>query len=239
MTKAESAEVDSMWEEINKSLKTLGQKVWCYLLNSVKTRQVGAIEAADRLLGNKLYSFSRQFRFVDLSKLKELKRTLKLYKEIQELAEKDPRSSDLFVIHWVSDVYPNRPDHMKIISLYELLAWNECEKQGKDEVMKMKNGSFYLRKRTQRPYIIKHKKVNPMKSDTKKEDYYSILLKLFKPWRKESDIIIKGLNSFQTYCIESENYPAIVTIMKNWLQNRKWTQNMKKSVKKSQRDSSK
>ena len=56
MTKAESSDVDNMWEEINKSLKSLGQKAWSYLLNSVKTRQVGAIEAADRLLGTKLTS---------------------------------------------------------------------------------------------------------------------------------------------------------------------------------------
>ena len=118
MTKAESSDVDNMWEEINKSLKSLGQKAWFYLLNSVKTRQVGAIEAADRLLGTKLYSCSRQFRFVDLSKLTELKRTLKTYKEIEELAEKDPESSDLFVTHWVSNVYTNRPDSLENINLY-------------------------------------------------------------------------------------------------------------------------
>ena len=89
----------------------------------MKTRQVSAIEAADRLLGTKLYSCSRQFRLVNLSKLTELKRTLKTYKEIEELAEKDPESSDLFVAHWASDVYTNRPDSLENINLYELLSW--------------------------------------------------------------------------------------------------------------------
>ena len=76
--------------------------------------------------------------------------------------------------------------------------------------MRLKNGSFYLRKRIHRPYIMKHKKFNPLESDEKNELYYTMLLKLFKPWRKESDIIVSGLTSFETYCIEVEKYPEMV-----------------------------
>ena len=37
-----------------------------------------------------------------------------------------------------------------------------------------------------------------------------MLLKLFKPWRKEEDICFDGKSKHETYCIESDNYPTMV-----------------------------
>ena len=54
--------------------------------------------------------------------MRELKRTLKTFKELEVIASKDLQSSDLYFAHWVADVYPNRPKHMENMSLYELLA---------------------------------------------------------------------------------------------------------------------
>jgi hypothetical protein len=59
MTKGAKAEFDEMWEEVNNVYKGLGPRAKSFLLNSVKTRQIGAVEVADRFLGTKLYSFSR------------------------------------------------------------------------------------------------------------------------------------------------------------------------------------
>ena len=95
MTKGEKSEIDEMWEEVNNVYKSLGPRSMSFLLNSVKTRQAGAVEAADRLLDTKLYSFSRQFRFVDLSSVTELKMTLKTIKEFEVIASKDSQSLDL------------------------------------------------------------------------------------------------------------------------------------------------
>ncbi|XP_065579577.1 uncharacterized protein LOC136039617 [Artemia franciscana] len=99
---------------------------------------------------------------------------------------------------------------MEHMSLYELLSWHERERRGNDEKMLLQTGSFFLRRRTQKPYIIQHKKANPLESDEKKEQYYGMLLKLFKPWRNERDILVHDFNNFETYCIESEKYPAMV-----------------------------
>ena len=165
MTKAESAEVDAMWEEVNNAFTSLGQKAMSFLLKTVNNRQVGAVEAADRLLGTKLYSISRQFRFVDLSRHSELKRTLKKYQELEELAKNNPDSEDLYVAHLVADVYPNRPCDMEDMSLFELLAWYECERKGTDEKLLLRDGSFYLRRRKEKPYVIQHRRVNPVESD--------------------------------------------------------------------------
>ena len=60
MTKYERSEQDSMWKNIFTSTKSLGSNAMSFVLQSVKSRQVGANEAADRLLGHKLYSKSRQ-----------------------------------------------------------------------------------------------------------------------------------------------------------------------------------
>ena len=63
MTKHERSEQDQMWQDTFTSSKALGTNAMSFMLKSVKSRQVGANEAADRLLGHKLYSKSRQMRF--------------------------------------------------------------------------------------------------------------------------------------------------------------------------------
>jgi len=55
-----------MWEEIYSASKSLSTNAVSIALQALKSRQVGANKAADKLLGHKLYSNSRQMRFVDL-----------------------------------------------------------------------------------------------------------------------------------------------------------------------------
>jgi len=66
MTKNEKSEQDDMWRDIYPSTKSLDSNAMSFLLKSVKSRQVGANKAADRLLGHTLFSKSRQTRFADL-----------------------------------------------------------------------------------------------------------------------------------------------------------------------------
>jgi len=221
MTKAESVEIEAMWEEVNNACKSLGQRTMSYLLKSIKTRQVGAVEAADRLLGTKLYSISRQFRYIDLAKKSEVKRTLRRYEELEKLAKNDPQSSDLYIAHWVIDIYPKRPEHMENISLFQLLSWYERERNGTDDNMMLTDGSFYLRKRLFKPYIIQHRKVNPFETDEKKNAYYGDLLKLFKPWRNENELVVSGNSNYETYCVESVNYPDMVAYHEKFVVKRK------------------
>lgn len=75
MTKYERSEQDSMWKDIFTSTKSLGSNAMSFVLQSVKSRQVGANEAADRLLGRKLYSKSRQLKFADLQPADKAKQT--------------------------------------------------------------------------------------------------------------------------------------------------------------------
>jgi len=120
-----------MWRDIFTSSKSLASNTLSFMLRSVKNRQVGAVEAADRLLGHKLFSKSRQLRFADLQKPDHVKRVLKPIQELQKIVENDPQSLDLYTVHWVLDVYPNRPDKLENTSLYEVMSWYEREKTTK------------------------------------------------------------------------------------------------------------
>jgi len=128
MTKHERSEQDQMWQDIFTSSKSLGTNTMSFMLKSVKSRQVGANEAADRLLGHKLYSQSRQMRFADLQPPSQAKRVLKPAHEISQLLKHNPDTQDIFLPHWVLNVYPARPDELEDVSLHELLGWYERER---------------------------------------------------------------------------------------------------------------
>ena len=152
MTKHERSEQDDMWHDIFTSSKSLGTNAMSYLLKSVKSRQVGACEAADRLLGHKLYSASRQMRFADLQPANKAKRLLKPIEDIKQLIKCSATASEIYQPHWVLDIYPDRPDSLESCSLHEFLAWYEREKSvpGKEYQLPLKTKNFHLRRRIQK-----------------------------------------------------------------------------------------
>ena len=93
-----------MWQDIFTSSKSLGSNAMSFLLKSIKSRQVGANEAADRLLGHKLHSKSRQLRFVDLPPTDKAKRVLRPAADVKFMLDNNPDSCDIFQPHWVLDV---------------------------------------------------------------------------------------------------------------------------------------
>ena len=203
-----------MWRDIFTSAKSLGSNAMSFLLKAVKSRQAGAIEAADRLLSHKLHSKSRQMRFADLLPADKVKRVLKHATELEVLVKNNPDSEDIFLPHWVLDVYPGRPDRLEDVCLYDLLGWYEKEKRGKDQSMKIKTCKCYL-KRTRRPYtvisyIVTHQLVNPNQSEEEKEKYYYYLLKLFVPWRDESDFCEEGRTYHELFLDKCKSYPDML-----------------------------
>ena len=145
MTKHERAEQDDLWQEIFSSGKSLGTNAMAYLLKSVKSRQVGANEAADRLLGHKLYSKSRQTRYADLQSSDKAKRILKPAAELQKILDSDPESQNIFMQHWVLDIYPDRPASLDTMSLFELLGWYEKDVGGKNPNLELMSGGSLLK----------------------------------------------------------------------------------------------
>jgi len=109
-----------------------------FMLKSVKSRQVGANEAADPLLGNTLYSKSRQLRFADLEPASNVKTVLKSAAEISHLLQTNPDCEDIFMPHWVLDICHARLDDMEDISLRELLGWYERQNVKTKEAVQLK-----------------------------------------------------------------------------------------------------
>jgi len=211
VTKHERCEQDKMWEDIHSASRSLASNAMSFALKAVKSRQVGANEAADRLLGHKLYSKSRQMRFADLRANDQAKRVLKPVAEIEKLLQNDPDSQEIFYPHWVLDVYPDRPDELENMSLYEFLSQYEKERSGSQDQLKLKTLGYFLRKRTQKPYLVTHQLVNPNRSPEDEQQYYYQLLKLFKPWRAETDFISSGQTYKECFANESEQNPEMRT----------------------------
>ena len=189
--------------------KSLGSRAMSFMLKSVKSRQVGAVEAADRLLGHHLYSKSRQTRFADLQPAEQAKRVLKPASEIGLLLQNKPDSDDIFYPHWVLDVYPARPPTLDGLSVHHLLGWYEKERAGSVEAMFLPNLGYYFRRRASKPYIVTHQQVNVNQSAEDRERYYYFLLKLFKPWRTETELQIPGKNFQETFMEEVDRLPEM------------------------------
>jgi len=211
ITKHERSEQDAMWQDIFSSTKSLGTNAMSFLLKSLRSRQVGAHEAVDRLLGHKLYTKSRQMRFADLQPPDTAKRVLKSAGEINELLRNAPDCEDIFQPHWVLDVYPDRPDELENCSLHELLSWYERHRTtgSQKETLKLKHISFHLKRRTKNPYIVTHQIVNPNVSEENTQKYYYFILKLFKPWRSESELCLPGRCYKETFLTQCDNFPAM------------------------------
>jgi len=208
ITKHERSEQDRMWEDIYSASRSLGSNAMSFALKAVKSRPVGANEAADRLLGNKLYSKSRQMRFADLNPPQQAKRVLKRVTELEKIVKTNPSSQEIFFPHWVIDVYPDRPASLENMSLHDFLShYDRVPTRNDHSQLQLNTLGFHLRKRTHNTYIVTHRLINPNKSPEDEELHYYQLLKLFKPWRNEADLITSGQTYKETFSSDSNTYP--------------------------------
>jgi len=231
ITKHERSEQDKLWEEIYSASKTLGSNAMSFALKAVKSRQVGANEAADRLLGHKLFSKSRQLRFADLSPPDQTKRVLKPVADVEKLAKSNPDASDIFYPHWVLDVYPDRPDELESLSLHNFLSqYDKFSGKSKDH-LSLKTLGYFLKKRTGKPYIITHRQINPNKSVEDEHSYYYQMLKLFVPWRAEEDIVLAGKTTKETFDELSTKHPNMADYNTQMFNQRKVDETIDETIK--------
>lgn len=114
-------------------------------------------------------------------------RKLKTLKEIKTL---DKNSADIFCPSIVDTWYPNRPNDLESVNLYDFVKWYDivkiepkCTKDKSIQYYKL-GDSLYIKKR-KRGYLINHYKY---KADTQPEYYYFSLLLLFHPWRDTNEL---------------------------------------------------
>ena len=149
----------------------------------MSSREVGLYEASDLLLGDHLCEKSTTIKWIDVSPSHNRKRRLKNHSTLVEIRERDPQSTDIFEDNLIDNFYPERPDDMEEVCLYDFVA--EYEKCGVDE-----GGNPVYRERS-KPILPNHRVYNPAKENERENYYYSLLL-LFVPFRDEADLIEEG-----------------------------------------------
>lgn len=197
-TKAEKSSNVDVFEDIN-SNKSLQSRLWNIALRSLNSRECGALEAADTLLGIPLYGKDRNTVIKYVNVYRNRQRKVKSYKKVQEL---DENSTSIFEASLVDDQYPARPKELENVCLYDFVKCYDVVKDAKTTSETYKFVYGYVKKRKME-CLVSHK-IHNVKQNP--ENYFYSLLLLFKPWRDPDDL--KG---------QQETYTAAFDACKNEL----------------------
>ena len=175
LTKAEKSAMQDVWEEVSNA-KTVYHSLWSYALKQLRTRECGLYEACDLLRGDHLCEKSVTVKWVDVRMPHKRTRRLKNHSVLKDMETNDPESEKIFEEDIFSDYYPNRPDDLEDVCLYDFVA--NYDWYGRDL-----EGNRKYRKLT-KPRLVNHYAYDPNK-ESQKEDYYYSLVLLFVPFRDE------------------------------------------------------
>ena len=129
--------------------------------------------------GDHLCEKSECVNWVDAAFPHKRKCRVKDHNQLQLLQETDPNSTDIFDSNLIDTFYPDWPQDMEKVCLYDLVK--HYEKKVAD------NGEVKYRK-CNKPILPNHKIFDPNK-EHQREDYYYSLLLLFVPFREEGDLL--------------------------------------------------
>jgi len=152
----------------------------CVFLNN---RKCGALEAVDTLLSISLYGTDRNtsIKWLDTNQIRY--RKVKSFKEVQAL---HGDSTDIFCPSVIDNHYPHRPEEFESMSLYEFAQWydiTKIEPRGKNIKYYKMDNDYYLKRR--RGHLINHYKYDV---NTRPENYFFSLLRMFQPWQKIEEL---------------------------------------------------
>lgn len=116
------------------SNKNLSRKLWNFAMRSLYNRECGSIEAADVCLMNSLYCTDNDtiIKWLNVFMIRN-KRVLPI-NQIKELQE---RSENVFYVSFIDDVYPNCPQKLEGLCLYEFVRWYELKPKKPSNVTKV------------------------------------------------------------------------------------------------------
>ena len=120
VTKAEKSNMQGIWQEVS-CHQSLYSKLWSFGVRSLRSRECGLYEASD-LLGDQLCGKSQTTQWADVCQPHNRKRRLKDHSKLQEIREQDPNSTNIFEPNLVDTFYPERPDEMEDVCLYDFVA---------------------------------------------------------------------------------------------------------------------
>jgi hypothetical protein len=208
LTKYDIFDNNEMCQIINNS-KSLHSKLKSIALLSMKKRQICIMEACHKLLGYAFYEISQNFKFLGCYLSENRKKKIKLKKDIEEIASVNPTSTDLYYQNILDTYYPNRPNEIKNMCLYDFSSIYDYKKLACDNTplhrmcLILKNNKGYLHKRN-KPYYL----TTPFYTSYNeyREKYFHQLIILFKPWFNENtDLLYDKKNYEESFRYYIEN----------------------------------
>ena len=199
LTKSETSVIDMNDADLKDLSKTSYQNLSKFAFQLLKSREMGAHEAADRILQNNGELWRSSETFVWVPTTTPNKRT-RVMKNLKDLEGQCPNSKNIFYDDWVHVFYPNRPrtsefENMSLsdfVSKYEKVTGKPNMDKVKDAHLKYikiqdEHGKYIrtLQRRKREPVIYHHN----YSLRTEPELFYYSMLALYKPWRKEEDIV--------------------------------------------------
>ena len=189
VTKAEKSHMQELWEDISEQ-ESLYKKLWSFGVRSLRSRECGLYEAADILLGEHLYEKSDAVQWISIERPDKRKVRIKGYRELQQMAESDPDSNDLYQANLIDNFYPNRPASLGHVCLYDFVKWyrrGDNDAEGRRQYV-----------RAGKPKIPNHRIYDPNKPDEREAYFYSLLL-LFVPFTDESELVGDGQTAEEAF----------------------------------------
>ena len=179
VTKAERSNMQEIWEEVSEN-KSIYGRLWSFGVRSLRFRECGLYEASDLLLGDHLNEKSVTVKWMDVSMPHKRNRRLKDHKVLQQIAQSNPDTEDIFEDNLIDTFYPQRPATLEGVCLYDFVAHYDWQSRDDD-------GNRKYRKLT-KPRLPNHKLFD-LANELHREDYYYSLLLLFTPFRDESSLL--------------------------------------------------
>ena len=105
------------------------------------------------------------------------------HKVLQQIAESNPDTEEIFQDNLLDTFYPERPDSLEDVCLHDFMA--NCDWQSKDGRVRRVCTKF---KKTRLP---NHRLFDP-ENENHREDYYYSLILLFTPFREESTLLFEN-----------------------------------------------
>ena len=121
VAKAEKSNMQEIWQEVS-SHQTVYSKLWSFGVRCLRSRECGLYEASDLLFGDHLCEKSVTVKWVDVSQPHNRKRRLRDHSKLVEMRERDPNCMNIFEANLVDTFYPERPDDMEDVCLYDFVA---------------------------------------------------------------------------------------------------------------------
>ena len=182
VTKAEKSSMQEIWQEVSEN-KSIYGRLWSFGVRSLRSRECGLYEASDLLLGDHLTEKSATVQWVDVSMPQKRSRRLKDHKVLEQMAKHNPDTEDIYEDNLLDTHYPQRPESLEDICLYDLVAdynWQSRDYDGNRKYTKLK-----------KPRLPNHKLFDPQK-ENQREDYFYSLILLFVPFRDENNLLLKN-----------------------------------------------